>query len=51
MEVVDGNKIASQIIEELKEKVCGFSSGIPKVLFFRVGEDPASTSYLSLIHI
>lgn len=47
MEVVDGNKIASQIIEELKEKVCGFSSGIPKVLFFRVGEDPASISYVA----
>ena len=47
MEIIDGNKIASQIIDELKHKVSKLSAGIPKVLFIRVGQDPASISYVS----
>jgi len=47
MEIIDGNQIASQIIDELKAKVSKLSAGIPKVLFIRVGQDPASISYVS----
>ena len=47
MEIIDGNQIASQIIDELKDKVSKLSAGIPKVLFIRIGQDPASVSYVS----
>ena len=46
MEVIDGNEIAAQIIGELKVEVNSFSQGRPTVLFIRVGEDPASVSYV-----
>ncbi|MFL2912438.1 MAG: tetrahydrofolate dehydrogenase/cyclohydrolase catalytic domain-containing protein [Opitutales bacterium] len=46
MEVIDGNEIAAQIISELKVEVNSFSKGRPTVLFIRVGEDPASVSYV-----
>ena len=46
MEVIDGNEIAAQIISELKVEVNSFSPERPAVLFIRVGEDPASVSYV-----
>ncbi|MDG1139508.1 MAG: bifunctional 5,10-methylenetetrahydrofolate dehydrogenase/5,10-methenyltetrahydrofolate cyclohydrolase [Opitutales bacterium] len=46
MEIIDGNDIAGQIIDELKVKVKEFSDTKPVVLFIRVGEDPASVSYV-----
>lgn len=46
---IDGNAIAEAIIEELTAEVSGFSTSLPqpKVTFIRVGEDPASVSYVS----
>jgi methylenetetrahydrofolate dehydrogenase (NADP+) / methenyltetrahydrofolate cyclohydrolase len=46
MKIIDGNKIAENIIEELTDKVQGFTKAKPTVLFIRVGEDPASVSYV-----
>ena len=46
MKIIDGNKIAENIIEELTDKVQGFTKAKPAVLFIRVGEDPASVSYV-----
>lgn len=47
MELIDGNEIAKDIIEELKGTVSSFSNGIPCVAFIRVGNDPASVSYVN----
>lgn len=46
-EIIDGNAISKEIIQELKEEVATFSNRKPKVVFIRVGEDPASVSYVS----
>jgi methylenetetrahydrofolate dehydrogenase (NADP+)/methenyltetrahydrofolate cyclohydrolase len=46
-EIIDGNGISKEIIQELKEEVATFSNRKPKVVFIRVGEDPASVSYVS----
>ncbi len=46
MELIDGNEIASAIVEELTELVSGFGKNKPCVAFVRVGEDPASVSYV-----
>lgn len=46
MKIIDGNKIAQNIIDELTEKVQSFDKAKPAVLFIRVGEDPASVSYV-----
>ncbi len=45
-EIIDGNKIAAQIIDELTEEVRHFDQK-PCVAFIRVGEDPASVSYVN----
>lgn len=49
MQLIDGNAIAKQILTELKDKVAGLAgSGVtPHVAFVRVGEDPASVSYVN----
>jgi methylenetetrahydrofolate dehydrogenase (NADP+)/methenyltetrahydrofolate cyclohydrolase len=47
MDLIKGNEIAKNIIEELKEEVSSFQNKRPCVVFFRVGEDPASISYVS----
>jgi len=47
MELIKGNEIAKIIIEELKEEVSSFQDNRPCVVFIRVGEDPASISYVS----
>lgn len=46
MELIDGNEIASVIIEELTTHVATFQGHKPCVAFVRVGEDPASVSYV-----
>lgn len=46
MQLIDGNAIAESIIEELTAEVGSLSSGKPVVAFIRVGEDPASVSYV-----
>lgn len=46
MDIINGNEIAKIIIEELKTRVEGFTDGKPCVTFIRVGENPASVSYV-----
>ena len=46
MEQIDGNRISREILEEIKEDVARLDSGQPCVAFIRVGEDPASVSYV-----
>lgn len=45
-EIIDGNRIAAEIVAELAEEV-GNISARPCVAFIRVGEDPASVSYVN----
>ena len=47
MELIDGNKIAADIIAELKAEVAGFTGRKPCLTLVRVGEDPASVSYVT----
>ena len=46
MQLIDGNAIAASIIEELTVEVGALSGKKPVVAFIRVGEDPASVSYV-----
>ena len=46
MKLIDGNAIAKSIIEELTSEVSRLKNGRPVVAFIRVGEDPASVSYV-----
>ncbi|MGB0743105.1 MAG: bifunctional methylenetetrahydrofolate dehydrogenase/methenyltetrahydrofolate cyclohydrolase FolD [Opitutales bacterium] len=46
MQLIDGNAIAESIIEELTTEVSQISGKKPVVAFIRVGEDPASVSYV-----
>ena len=46
MELIDGNEIASAIVEELTALVSTYGESKPCVAFVRVGEDPASVSYV-----
>jgi methylenetetrahydrofolate dehydrogenase (NADP+)/methenyltetrahydrofolate cyclohydrolase len=46
MELIDGNAVASDLLEELEKKVETFENHKPCVAFVRVGEDPASVSYV-----
>jgi methylenetetrahydrofolate dehydrogenase (NADP+)/methenyltetrahydrofolate cyclohydrolase len=46
MELIDGNKIAADIIAELKSQVAALSGRPPCLALVRVGEDPASVSYV-----
>lgn len=47
MELIDGNKIAADIIAELKTKVAALSGRRPCIALVRVGDDPASVSYVT----
>lgn len=49
MELINGNEIAKQVLGELKEKVAEIASGglIPHIVVMRVGNDPASISYVN----
>ena len=46
MKTIDGNAIAESIIEELASEVGQLSDTKPVVAFIRVGDDPASVSYV-----
>lgn len=46
MELIDGNQIAAGIIAELKAEVSAFAGRKPCIALVRVGEDPASVSYV-----
>lgn len=47
MELIDGNKIAADIIAELKAEVGILKGRKPCIALVRVGEDPASVSYVT----
>jgi methylenetetrahydrofolate dehydrogenase (NADP+)/methenyltetrahydrofolate cyclohydrolase len=47
MELIDGNKIAAEIIAELKAEASAFTGRRPCIALVRVGEDPASVSYVT----
>ena len=46
MELIDGNQIAATIIAELKAEVATLSGRKPCIALVRVGDDPASVSYV-----
>ncbi len=46
MEIIDGNRIAAAIIAELKAEVAAMPGRKPCLALVRVGEDPASVSYV-----
>ena len=46
MKLIDGNAIAESIIAEITAEVSQLSGKKPVVAFIRVGEDPASVSYV-----
>ena len=46
MQIIDGNAIAESIVEELSGQVGSLSGKKPAVAFIRVGDDPASVSYV-----
>src|SRR5690606_24132686 len=46
MELIDGNQIASTIIAELKAEVATITGRKPCIALVRVGDDPASVSYV-----
>ena len=46
MKLIDGNQIASDIIAELKAEVSTINGRKPCIALIRVGEDPASVSYV-----
>ena len=46
MKLIDGNAIAESIIEELAVELGQRSGKRPVVAFIRVGDDPASVSYV-----
>jgi methylenetetrahydrofolate dehydrogenase (NADP+)/methenyltetrahydrofolate cyclohydrolase len=47
MELIDGNRIAADIIAELKTEVAALPGRRPCIALVRVGEDPASVSYVT----
>ncbi|WP_309380373.1 bifunctional methylenetetrahydrofolate dehydrogenase/methenyltetrahydrofolate cyclohydrolase FolD [Cerasicoccus frondis] len=47
MELIDGNAISEQILEELKAELATLNGPKPGVAFVRVGEDPASVFYVN----
>jgi methylenetetrahydrofolate dehydrogenase (NADP+)/methenyltetrahydrofolate cyclohydrolase len=46
MELIDGNAIAAAIVGELKQEVATRPGRKPCIALVRVGEDPASVSYV-----
>ncbi len=46
MELIDGNQVATALIAELKAQVATFPGRKPCLALVRVGEDPASVSYV-----
>jgi methylenetetrahydrofolate dehydrogenase (NADP+)/methenyltetrahydrofolate cyclohydrolase len=46
MEVIDGNRIAADLVAELKAEVSAILGRKPCIALVRVGDDPASVSYV-----
>jgi len=46
MTLIDGNQIASTIVAELKTEIAAIAGRKPCIALVRVGEDPASVSYV-----
>ena len=46
MELIDGNQIAAVIVAELKTQVAALTGRKPSLALVRIGEDPASVSYV-----
>jgi len=46
MQLIDGNQIAASIVAELKAEVAALAGRKPCLALVRVGEDPASVSYV-----
>ena len=46
MELIDGNRIAADLIAELKAEVAALTGRKPCLALVRVGDDPASVSYV-----
>ena len=46
MKIIDGKQIAATILEEITQEVAELGDERPSVTFVRVGEDPASVSYV-----
>jgi methylenetetrahydrofolate dehydrogenase (NADP+)/methenyltetrahydrofolate cyclohydrolase len=46
MEVIDGNRIAAELVAELKTEVSAIKGRKPCIALVRVGDDPASVSYV-----
>ncbi|HWL14549.1 MAG TPA: tetrahydrofolate dehydrogenase/cyclohydrolase catalytic domain-containing protein, partial [Opitutus sp.] len=46
MTLIDGNQIAAAIVAELKTEVAAIPGRKPCIALVRVGEDPASVSYV-----
>jgi methylenetetrahydrofolate dehydrogenase (NADP+) / methenyltetrahydrofolate cyclohydrolase len=46
MVLIDGNKIAAAIVAELKADVASIAGRKPCLALVRIGEDPASVSYV-----
>jgi methylenetetrahydrofolate dehydrogenase (NADP+)/methenyltetrahydrofolate cyclohydrolase len=46
MELIDGNRIAESLIAELKAEVSAIRGRMPCLALVRVGDDPASVSYV-----
>ena len=46
MEIIDGNQIAASIVTELKAEVATLPGRKPCIVLVRVGDDPASVSYV-----
>jgi methylenetetrahydrofolate dehydrogenase (NADP+)/methenyltetrahydrofolate cyclohydrolase len=46
MNLIDGNQIAAQVLDELRTRISSLDNGKPSVVFVRVGNDPASISYV-----
>lgn len=46
MEIIDGNQVAAAIVAELKAEIAGCTGHKPCIALVRVGDDPASVSYV-----
>ena len=46
MKLIDGNRIAADVIAELKAEVAAIAGRKPCLALVRVGDDPASISYV-----
>ncbi len=46
MNLIDGNQIAAQVLDDLRTRISSLENGKPSVVFVRVGNDPASISYV-----